>query len=125
MGLEKILALPNRENMGFYLASGMYLLTGLIDGLLTVKGLNLGMNLGITDWDWGHLARFFVDNYGIESGIAITKLNAVAAVMATEIVQRRAVSDFPKNIARKALYTGAALSGLGILGWMYSFHIIR
>ncbi|MDP3991917.1 MAG: hypothetical protein U1B79_00930 [Candidatus Pacearchaeota archaeon] len=112
MGLEKTLAIE-KEKLGFYAASCAYMLTGLADGLLTVKGLNLGIAS-----DWNPLAQLLVDYYGAGSGVAILKLNSLMAIMASEIVERRATSNFQKSITHKFLYAGAALSGVGIMGWL-------
>ncbi len=119
MGLEKILALPKIKNKEFCLASGLYLLTGLVDGLLTIQCLNLG---NITDWS--PLAQFFIDNYGIESGIILAKSNSLIAVAIGGTAERGNTPEFHKSLMRKSLYAGTALSELGImagLGTMYLF----
>ena len=120
MGLERTLTLPNKENMGFYLASGAYLLTGLVDGLLTMKCLNLGNMGNITDW-WP-LTQFFVDHYGIESGITLAKANSLIAVAIGGVIERRAISNSQKNLMRNAFYAGTALSELGIMAGITSLY---
>ena len=103
MGLEKILTLPNRENIGFYVVSGAYMLAGIVDSLLLINGSDSGAATGS-----GPLAHFLVDYY-----------TSFAAVTASEIMGRRTIGPH-KNIMCNLLYTGAALSAVGALGWMSS-----
>ena len=102
MELEKALTLPNRENMGFYVAGGAYMLAGMVDALLTIKGFNLEI---ITDAN--PMAHFLVDYYTF-----------LVALTTSEIVESHAASNFHKNIVCNLLYSGAALSGIGALVWM-------
>ena len=113
MKLENSLILPGKKDIGFYIASGACLTAGLVDGLLTVKGLNSGIAK-----DLNPLVHFLVDNYGIEAGVAILKSNSLMAVMAGEIIERRSTSSLHKNLSRYVLYGGTALSGVGIAGWL-------
>jgi hypothetical protein len=113
MNLENSLAIPTKKDIGFYVASGAYMFTGLIDGLLTIQGIGSGIAT-----DYNPLLLSLIDFYGVGGGVAITKSNALMALMASEIIERRAESDTQRNFTRSLLYSGTVLSGIGIIGWV-------